>query len=168
MWYRYATIDGIKDFTKKPKKEVKKQSDLKSVNLLPPLHDNCRCKIVKKNNLYQWLVEVEPCNQCLEAQARFNLEQKELAKMKPIIEPNPEMSVIEPINDAGINEPIENEEIEAINPEPQEIDQPDFIEQPINDLNIEPEIEPDVIEELEEPEEEIIKPLRRRWRDFRV
>ena len=173
MWYRYAEIEGIKDFTKGPKKEVKNQSDLKSMSLLPPLHDNCRCKIVQKNGLYQWLVELEPCNQCLEAQARFNLEQNELKKMKPIIEPSPDISSIQPINpihDTGGTENLEDTEdismpetglqlpISDDDNKDTEIPEEEFIEAPEDDF-----------EELEDdPEEEIVKPLRRmkKWYEF--
>ena len=125
MWYRYAKLKGIHDFTRGLKRRIKKYQTTEK--LLPPLHDNCRCRIVKKGNTYEWLIEVDPCNQCLLARNRFNLEQIELAKARlvnptpeivaPIIEPTPEIKqpeIIEPIEEEIIPEIPENQDKDIV------------------------------------------------------
>jgi len=135
MWYRYATINGIHDFSKPIVRKTKQL--MNSNHILPPLHDNCKCKIIKKNNgLYQWINEFNPCKQCLESQYRFNLEQQELfnASKKPI-ENNPgEIVNEEPVIDnTVINENPEFPPIENIEEEPETItneEEPEIIKEP--------------------------------------
>ena len=123
MWYKYATLTGIQDFTKMPPEKETETFSNPVAPMLPPLHKQCKCKIIKRpGGKFEWITDLTACKACVNAKIRFNLEQDALSEetssiYKPIIPPITEVPEISEISDTPEKEPIIPEGAEVVTPD---------------------------------------------------